>query len=150
MGLCCFSNHQYHLYYNCFERAILHGKDDPIIYSDLWYNIAYIYTIFGELDLAVEAFKISLNYRPDNHEALNNLAVIESRKGNIDAAVNYAEKSWREAQSLEAAYNLSIWYFKSNQLEKANNMNKEALKLYPQHAESKELATRLLRKLDTL
>ena len=85
----------------------------------------------------MEAFKISLNYRPDNHEALNNLAVIESRKGNIDAAINYAEKSWREAQSLEAAYNLAVWYFKSNQLEKANSMNREALKLYPQHAESK-------------
>lgn len=53
MGLCCFSNHQYHLYYNCFERAILQGKDDPIIYSDVWYNVGYIYTIFGELDLAV-------------------------------------------------------------------------------------------------
>jgi tetratricopeptide repeat protein 8 len=100
--------------------------------------------------LAVEAFKITLNYRPDHYEALNNLAVIESKRGNVDSALNYAEKSWREVPNLEAAYNLSIWYFKTNQLEKANAMNKEALKLYPQHAESKELATRLLRKLDTL
>jgi tetratricopeptide (TPR) repeat protein len=124
MGLCCFSNHQYHLYYNCFERAILQGRDDPFVSSDVWYNIAYIYTIFGELELAVEAFKISLNYKPDNHEALNNLAVIEAKKGNVDAAINYGEKSWREMPNLEAAYNLSIWYFKTNQLEKANNMNK--------------------------
>lgn len=76
MGLCCFTNHQYHLYYNCFERAILQGRDDPLIYSDVWYNIGYIYTIFGELELAIEAFKISLSYRPDNYETLNNLAVI--------------------------------------------------------------------------
>jgi tetratricopeptide (TPR) repeat protein len=72
----------------------------------------------------VEAFKITLNYRPDHYEALNNLAVIESKRGNIDSAINYAEKSWREVPNLEAAYNLSIWYFKTNQLEKANAINK--------------------------
>lgn len=81
---------------------------------------------------------------------MNNLAVIESKKGNVDSAINYGEKSFRELPNFEAAYNLSIWYFKTNQLEKANSMNKEALRLYPTHAESKELATRLLRKLDTL
>jgi hypothetical protein len=47
MGLCCFSNHQYHLYYTCFERAILNSRDDPDLFSDVWYNIGYIYTIFG-------------------------------------------------------------------------------------------------------
>ena len=53
MGLALFANHQYHLYYTCFERAILGDHDDPIITSDIWYNIGYIYTIFGELDMAV-------------------------------------------------------------------------------------------------
>jgi hypothetical protein len=47
MGLCCFSNHQYHLYYTCFERAILTSRDDPDLFGDVWYNIGYIYTIFG-------------------------------------------------------------------------------------------------------
>lgn len=47
MGLCCFANHQYHLFYSCLERALLEGKDDPFAYSDLWYNIGYIYTMLG-------------------------------------------------------------------------------------------------------
>lgn len=51
---------------------------------------------------------------------------------------------------MEAAYNLSIWYFKLHQLQKAHQYNQLALQLYPQHAESIELATRLLLKLDRL
>jgi len=66
MGLCCFANHQYHLFYNCFERAILYGKDDPMTYSDVWYNIGYMYTNLGDFDMAIEAYKVSLSYRPDN------------------------------------------------------------------------------------
>ena len=91
-----------------------------------------------------------MKHRPDHVEALNNMAVIEGNRGNFDNAINYAEKANREEVTLESCFNLSVWYYKTNQLEKANKYNKEALKVYPQHAESLQMATRLLRKLDTL
>ncbi len=40
--------------------------------------------------MAVEAYTLSLTYMPDNIETLNNMAVIESRKNNVDSAINYA------------------------------------------------------------
>ena len=102
------------------------------------------------MDFALQAYRNALKHRPEHIEALNNVAVIEAQKGKVDVAIKYAEKAWREESTLECCYNLSIWYFKTNQLEKANQFNKEALKLYPGHAESVQMATRLLRKLDTL
>ena len=53
MALCCFANHQYHLFYSCFERAILYSKDDFVIFSDVWYNIGYVYTLMGDKDMAM-------------------------------------------------------------------------------------------------
>ena len=50
--------------------------------------------------------------------------MIEAKKGQVEAAINYGEKSFREFANFEAAYNLSIWYFKTNQLEEANSFNK--------------------------
>ena len=93
MALCCFANHQYHLFYSCLERALLEGKDDPFAYSDLWYNIGYIYTMLGEVEFALEGYKNALKHRPDHIEALNNIAVIGANRGNLDAALNYAEKA---------------------------------------------------------
>jgi hypothetical protein len=40
--------------------------------------------------MATQAFQLSLQYTPDHTEALNNLAVITFRQGNIDLAINYA------------------------------------------------------------
>ena len=61
--------------------------------------------------MALEAYKLSIANRPDNCEALNNMAVILCQQGNIDSAINYADKSFREIPSFEAAYNLSLWYY---------------------------------------
>jgi tetratricopeptide (TPR) repeat protein len=72
--------------------------------------------MLGDLEMAIEAYKISISYIPENCESLNNLAVIESIKNNLDSAINYAEKSFKEIANFEAAYNLSIWYYKTNQL----------------------------------
>lgn len=74
----------------------MNSKDDPTMASDVWYNVGYIYSILGDLDMAKEAYLLSLSFIPDNIESLNNLAVISSRKGHIDIAINYAEKSYRE------------------------------------------------------
>ena len=48
------------------------------------------------MELASEAYRLSLAYMPDNTEALNNMGIIEFKKGNIEAAINYSEKSFRE------------------------------------------------------
>jgi tetratricopeptide (TPR) repeat protein len=123
MALCCFANHQYQLFYSCFERGLIGAQDDPLIISDVWYNVGYVYTLMGEKEMALEAYKLAVGQRPDHSEALNNMAVIEASRGKIDAAINYAEKAHREWPGFESAYNLSLWYFKTNQLEKANALN---------------------------
>ena len=87
--------------------------------------------------MAAEAYMISLACLPDNIEALNNLAVIQCERGNIESGINLAEKSFREQANFEAAYNLSIWYYQKFQFQKAYHYNKEALILYPHHTESK-------------
>jgi tetratricopeptide (TPR) repeat protein len=66
------------------------AEDDTDILSDIWYNIGNIYIVMGDLEMAVQAFNLSLQYLPDNTEALNNLAVISDRQGNTDWAINYA------------------------------------------------------------
>jgi tetratricopeptide repeat protein 8 len=100
--------------------------------------------------MASLAFKVALGLHPDHPEALNNVAVMEARQGKVESAINYAEKSYREAANFEAAYNLSLWYLQTNQLEKANQYNKLALGMFPEHAESRALGSRLLRKLEAL
>lgn len=150
MALCCFGNHQYHLYYTCFQRALLLAQDHPDLHADVWYNIGYVYAQFGELEMAGVAFRVALGLQPDHPEALGNVAVVEARQGRVEAAINYAEKSYRESANFEAAYNLSLWYLQTNQLEKASEYNRLALGVFPGHAESRALAGRLLRKLEAL
>lgn len=150
LALCSFSLRQYHTFYSCFQRALRLSEDDPDILSDIWYNIGNIYSTLGDLDMAKQAYNLSLGHLPDNTEALNNLAVITFREGKTDWAINYAEKSFRVVPNFEACYNLSIWYFQGSQFEKSNFYNKETLRLYPQHLESKELQKRLRNKLDFL
>ena len=97
------------------------GKDDPVVFSDVWYNIGYIYTIFGDLDIATEAYKLSLNYRPYNYESLNNLAVIsiekkdyESAVGNCLDALKVKDIMGNEIEKTDSYINLAKAYFYLN------------------------------------
>ena len=47
---------------------------------------------------------------------MNNIGVIES-KYNIETAINWCEKSFKEFSNFEAAFNLSIWYFETSNYE---------------------------------
>ena len=53
LAICCISTNQFELFYKCFERALNLGKDDPIVFSDIWYNIGYTYVLIGEWELAL-------------------------------------------------------------------------------------------------
>ena len=46
MALCCFNNHQYHLFYPCFQRALQYDEQ-PLVLADVWYNVGYVYTLLG-------------------------------------------------------------------------------------------------------
>lgn len=78
------------------------------------------------------------------------MAVISCREGNMELAINYAEKSYRCNPNFEACYNLSLWYYNNLQFEKAYFYNKETLKIYPDHTESITLSNRLKHKLQFL
>lgn len=56
----------------------------------MWYNVGYVYTLMGDKDMAVEAYRIALTHHPEHIEALNNMAVIEASRDRLDSAINYA------------------------------------------------------------
>jgi tetratricopeptide repeat protein 8 len=93
--------------------------------------------------MASKCFQVAVNYLSEHAEALNNLAVLEARKGNIDLAITLSEKSFKFSGVFECAYNLSIWYYRQNNIKSAKLYNGEALKIYRQHAESLQLRNRL-------
>jgi tetratricopeptide repeat protein 8 len=115
LALCCFAVDQYDVFYTCFERALRLAEDNSDILSDIWYNIGNVYIVVNDIEMAVQAYNLSLQFVPDNCETLNNLGVIMSRQGKAGEAINYAEKSFRSQANFEAAYNLSIWYFSGSQ-----------------------------------
>ena len=80
MGLCCFYASQYDMTLSCFERALSLADDDNM--SDVWYNLGQVAVGIGDLNLAYQAFKISVSVDSNHAESFNNLGVLEIRKGN--------------------------------------------------------------------
>lgn len=83
-GLCCFYSGQYDLTLGCFERAIATASDDSA--ADVWFNVAQVAIGIGDLQVAYEALKVAIACDPGHAESLNNLGVLEMRKGRGDQA----------------------------------------------------------------
>jgi tetratricopeptide repeat protein 8 len=94
MALCLFNNSQFDLFYPCIERA-MKGADD-MTYSDIWYNVAQMAMALGEMDSVYRALKIALSYDNTNAEALNNLGILELKRGNTDSALYNFKLSIKE------------------------------------------------------
>ena len=84
LGLCCFYSGQYDMCLTCLERAIQLSDDSTS--ADVWYNISHLAIGIGDLGLAYQALKIAVSGDNSHAEAYNNLAVLELKKGNVDAA----------------------------------------------------------------
>ena len=142
IGLCCFQIGRYDLFYSCFERALASTGDEETL-SDIWYNLGDLYINLGNMDGAEMCFQTSIGYNPYNAQSLNNLAVLHSRSKGLKSAIAYGERSFKSSGEFDSAFNLSIWYLKSEDIKNARFYNEEALRLYPGHYDSLELQKKL-------
>lgn len=131
---------------SCFERALT-VADDNII-GEVWYNISHIAIGLGDFNLAYQALKITLSYDPHHFEALNNIGVLEQKKGNHEQAKSNFKLSCMNTDfSFEPFYNYSVLRFKEGELEDSLKFNKKSIEIFPTHFESLELQKHLLEKL---
>jgi len=138
MGLCCFYAAQYDMALSCFERALSFGDDTTL--ADVWYNIGHVGIGIGDLGLAYQAFKISVSHSSNHAESYNNLGVLELRKGNVEQAKsNFAQSSRNSAFLFEPAYNIAYLFYKRGEFSSSFQHVNDALKLFPEHADSLEL-----------
>jgi tetratricopeptide repeat protein 8 len=142
IGLSCFYSSQYDMALNCMERALAIASDDTA--ADIWYNIGHIAIAIGDLILALQAFKVASAIDPNHGEALNNIAVLEMRKQKLDQKYDYAKSILSNSISVgthlfEPQYNSALLCFRQGNLQEAFNFVEQALKIYPNHADSKEL-----------
>ncbi|CAM9659200.1 unnamed protein product, partial [Phaeothamnion confervicola] len=104
LGLSCFYASQHDMAISCLERALSMASDDTA--GDIWYNIGHVAIGIGDLGLAYQAFKIAVSVDPNNAESFCNLAVLELRKRNVDAARACLKTAQRLASHLyEPFYN---------------------------------------------
>eukprot|EP01038_Epipyxis_sp_PR26KG_P007096 gene7096-9682_t len=142
IGLCCFFSSQYDFALGCFERAINMANDEEM--ADVWYNIGHVGISLGDLGLAYQAFKVAASIDPNHGEALNNIAVLEMRRQKFDLAKSCLSTSCDVAPHLfEPLYNSSLMSYRMGDFQDAYILSSKALKLYPNHIDSKELQSLL-------
>ena len=140
IAVCLFTNSQFDLFYPCVQKA-LSMTDDPVILSEVWYNISQMAMMMGEKDMLYRALKISLSYDSTNAEALNNMGIIYIKKGKVDTALYYFKLSMKENPYLfECHYNYAINAYKVGKYEESYEIVKKALEIYPSHADCKKLS----------
>ena len=139
MGLCCFYASQYDMALSCFERAFNNATDDEL--QDVWYNIGQVSVVLGDLNMAYQAFKITISINSNHTEALNNLAVIDARKHKYDQSRNYLNMALDDSGTtcLESNYNLALLSYNNGEVQDAYNFAKSAQKIFPEHNDTKIL-----------
>lgn len=146
LGLCAFCANQYDFCISCFERGLLVADDE--ISSDIWYNISYVAIFIGDLSLAYQALKISLAFSGDNIEALNNIGVLEIRRGREEQAKsNYLRACGKNEYIFEPYYNFAQLKFRQKDFEEAFKYAKKSSEIFPKHFESKELIEKISKEI---
>lgn len=143
IGLSCFYASQYDMTLSCFERALSLAEDD-VQQADVWYNIGQVAIGIGDLNLAYQAFKITVAVQPLHAEAFNNLGILELRKGNVEQARSNFQTGYKLAPHLfEPFFNAALVAFKLGDCQEAFDMVTKSLDAYNDHTDSKELLKQL-------
>eukprot|EP00775_Hariotina_reticulata_P012139 gene12139-12277_t len=142
LGLCCFYAGQYDLCLSCFERALSLATD--AVLPDIWYNLGQVAIGIGDLSWATQCFRLAVALDPSHGEALNNLAVLDMRRGDVQQAAGHLRSGVRAAAHVfELHYNLALLAHRQGDLQEAMAQVNEALTVYPQHMDSLELKKQL-------
>ena len=141
IGLCCLYASQYDMALSCLLRAFDGANDNEL--EDIWYNIGQVGILIGDLNLAYQAFKITISINGTHMEALNNLAVLEIRRKKIDQGRNYLNMAEDNSHIFESNYNLAVLNYQTGNFQGSYNCAKTAIELNPLHQESIELLNKL-------
>ena len=96
--------------------------------------------------MAYQAYKVSISFNSSHAESFNNLGVLELRKTNVEQSKNNFMQSQKSANYLfEPIFNLAYLHYKRGEFQQSFTMVHEALRLFPEHADSKELLKYLQR-----
>lgn len=144
LGLCCFYASQYDIALNCFERALALATDADM--ADIWFNIGHVAVALGDINVAYQAFKVATSIDPAHSGALNNLAVLEGRRNQPDAAKTlYYMSIESNDNQFEGHFNLAVNAFRNGDFQNAHMHVCKANQIYPDHEESKEMLSQLQR-----
>lgn len=117
------------------EEAITHFKRALELYPRLMnsaYDMARCYDALGKTREAYEAYQLTTQIDSTFHAPYFAMALYEHNTGNLPAAtVNYEKFLRKYPFQMEAYANLSFAYFSLEQFEKSIDVNKRALKIYP-------------------
>jgi len=138
-ALCCFYASQYDMALGLFSRALREADDDQVS-AEIWYNIGVVGVSVADLNMAYQAFRISVRLNPEHAEALNNLAVLQGRmgkEGNFEASMRASPDVY------EPRYNLALMRWKSGKLSESYGACLESSSVFPTHDDTKALMERL-------
>jgi tetratricopeptide repeat protein 8 len=90
--------------------------------------------------LASQAFRVCLSHNASHAEALTNMALLDLRAGQLDAARAGFETATRLApRTVEAWWNLALLQYKTGELEGAHAAVAQVLGIDAEHANAKKL-----------
>lgn len=142
LGLACFFAQQYDVTLQCFERALQVADDEEM--ADIWYNVGLVAVGLGDTGLAFQAFKIAVSVDPQHAEAYSNLGVLELRRGNTEQAMaNFSAAQQFGPQLHEPLYNAALLAFRLGDFQESFRLVGNALRVFPEHEDSKELKRQL-------
>ncbi|CAN0211296.1 unnamed protein product [Ascophyllum nodosum] len=138
LGLCCFYAAQYDMSLKCLERALAMASDD--IAADVWYNIGQVAVGIGDLELAYQAFKVAISVDSNHAESYCNLAALEVRNQNPQAARSNLKMAQTLAPYLfEPFYNGALLAYRNGDLQEALSLCRKGLEVYPEYGDLKQL-----------
>ena len=100
----------------------------------------------SDINVAYQGFKVATSIDPAHSEALNNLAVLEGRRNQPDAAKTlYYMSIESNDNQFEGHFNLAVNAFRNGDFRNAHVHVSKVLQIYPDHEESKEMLSQLRR-----
>ena len=95
-------------------------------------NLADVYARHGDLENAINEFKLAIKLKPDYGDAYYNLGLTYEQSGDtINAKKNYLESLKLNKNLWQGYYSLGFLSLKENDFSKAIGYFNEALKIYP-------------------
>ena len=89
---------------------------------------------------------MSISYNANHAESYNNLGVLELRKTNVEQSKSNFLQSTKSATYLfEPIFNLAYLHYKRGEFQQSFTQVHAALRIFPEHADSKELLRYLQR-----